>query len=779
MAANGYERIRKRRLEDETITPDSGVSTGVSTSEMSDTLARSMGVNSAQARTKGVELIADGFPNEGKIYRLPDGTLNYVSNSYSTRDLEEIARISRTKGQGQTDPSQSFFNKSILEDPTQAGGSEAAKWLYEQPWIGSRSLGAIENASGYEGLEKRAMAGKAALEEQRPITSAGMTIGSLASGGALTYGLGGGLLDVAKKIPGVPQFLASTVGNTSPIIRAGSQATATGAGAAAEGAVYASGEEGANTLFRAGLQGGLGFVLGLLPTPVGALINKYANRKSKTSIANDIASEFGVSIVTARFIEKQIVEGMDFNQALKNIKKAGNEGMLVDADLAAQKLMDAAMQASSATSRQGAQAIDQRVGRSVAKIEKGVEKSLGKATDKTLFPYEQVQAKNAVEREQAYNVAFNTPINYGTPKADKLQNIFMQIGKSNQGQKIINKAVDMANDEINLAAAKGSKAPFQRQIQMNLDADGKLIGFSENPNIYQIDSVKRQLQSLGQERGANGMFTPEAMQAQQWAGLLREAAIDVVPQYGKAVKIGGETIADRNAYKIGENFFKKDSDYIAEVERIRKSGGKDTQDALKLGVRNTIRNVVDDAMVAAGKGDPNEIEAARKILKSFSSRGARERLINVLGDAEANKLLRLMDQAKTSFELKAKTATGSATAGRTEVISQAKDAVKLGAAKSIGELDVGSSAKQIREIFQSTNEQERLNQLFSESITLLTDRRGRSAQAAIKYLKEAMDGVTPTDNQYRFITEEISKALAKSGSIYEGRERIPATIVGP
>ena len=174
-----------------------------------------------------------------------------------------------------------------------------------------------------------------------------------------------------------------------------------------------------------------------------------------------------------------------------------------------------------------------------------------------------------------------------------------------------------------------------------------------------------------------------------------------------------------------------------------------------------------------------EIEAARKILKSFSSRGARERLINVLGDAEANKLLRLMDQAKTSFELKAKTATGSATAGRTEVISQAKDAVKLGAAKSIGELDVGSSAKQIREIFQSTNEQERLNQLFSESITLLTDRRGRSAQAAIKYLKEAMDGVTPTDNQYRFITEEISKALAKSGSIYEGRERIPATIVGP
>ena len=45
------------------------------------------------------------------------------------------------------------------------------------------------------------MAGKAALEEQRPITSAGMTIGSLASGGALTYGLGGGLLDAANKSP--------------------------------------------------------------------------------------------------------------------------------------------------------------------------------------------------------------------------------------------------------------------------------------------------------------------------------------------------------------------------------------------------------------------------------------------------------------------------------------------------------------------------------------------------------------------------------------------------
>lgn len=774
MAANVYEKIKQRRLEDETITPDSGVNT----SEMSDTLARSMGVNSAQARTKGVELISDGFPNEGKIYRLPDGTLNYVSNSYSTRDTEEIARISRTKGQGQTDPSQSFFNKSILEDPTQAGGSEAAKFLYEQPWIGSRALGAIEKASGYEGLEKRAMAGKAALEEQRPITSAGMTIGSLASGGALTYGLGGGLLDVAKKIPGVPQFLASTVGNTSPIIRAGSQGVATGAGAAAEGAVYASGEEGANTLFRTLAQGGIGAVLGLLPTPFGALISKYANRKSKTSIANDIASEFGVSIVTARFIEKQIVEGMDFNQALKNIKKAGNEGMLVDADVATQKLMDSAMQASSATSRQGTRAVDERVQRSVGKIDKGIEKTLGKRTNPELFPYEQIQAKNAVERQQAYNTAFNTPIPYGTPKADRLQSIFTQIGKSNMGQKAINKAVDMANDEINLAAAKGSKAPFQKQIQMNLDADGKFIGFSENPNIYQIDSVKRQLQKIGQET-VDGMPTPEAIQAQQWAKLLKDTAVDVIPQYGKAVKIGGDTIADRKAYELGFDFFKVNSDFIAEAKRIKSSGGKDTQESLRLGVRNKIANIFDEAMVAAGKGDPSEIEGARKILKSFSSASARGKLVEVLGDAEANKLLRLMDQAKTSFELKAKTATGSATAGRTEVISQAKDAVKLGAAKSIGELDVGSSAKQVREIFQSTNEQERLNQLFSESITLLTDRRGRSAQAAIKYLKEAMDGVTPTDNQYRFITEEISKALAKSGSIYEGRERIPATIVGP
>ena len=67
------------------------------------------------------------------------------------------------------------------------------------------------------------------------------------------------------------------------------------------------------------------------------------------------------------------------------------------------------------------------------------------------------------------------------------------------------------------------------------------------------------------------------------------------------------------------DFFKVNSDFIAEAKRIKASGGKDTQESLRLGVRNKIANVFDEAMVAAGKGDPSEIEAARKILKSFSS----------------------------------------------------------------------------------------------------------------------------------------------------------------
>ena len=101
MAEDLYEKIRKIQLQDETITP----SNNVGTSNISDTLAASMGI-SEQARVSGVELIAEGFPDEGKIYKLPDGSLNYVSNSYSTTDPQEIARISRTKGQGQTDPAQ-------------------------------------------------------------------------------------------------------------------------------------------------------------------------------------------------------------------------------------------------------------------------------------------------------------------------------------------------------------------------------------------------------------------------------------------------------------------------------------------------------------------------------------------------------------------------------------------------------------------------------------------------------------------------------------------------
>jgi len=77
-------------------------------------------------------------------------------------------------------------------------------------------------------------------------------------------------------------------------------------------------------------------------------------------------------------------------------------------------------------------------------------------------------------------------------------------------------------------------------------------------------------------------------------------------------------------------------------------------------------------------------------------------------------------------------------------------------------------------LIESTTEKERLDQLYSEAIDLLTKRKGRSAESAIRYIRRAMEGVKPTNTQARFIAEEVAKGAKTYAGYPLVREWIPA-----
>jgi len=766
--ADLYEEYKKKREEGKLEVP----SPNLNISEMSDVLKASLGVKGEQASAKGVELVQSGYPDNGKIYKLPDGTYNYVSDSYSTTNQDEIAKIASqgTAGTLDVDPATSFKSRAILEqDPQNIAGAAGAKYLYSLPFVGSRALGALENVTGSAGLEERGMRAKQALEQERPGVSATVSGTSIGSSGGLGF-----LLSNSIKYPQSLTNLASkTIRSESPVARALSNAAATGTLAATEGYIYGSGEEGASPFLRAGAQGGIGAVLGALSTPFGALINRFVNKESQTSIAPNIASQFGISMETARLIESQIARGMDFNEAIQNIKRAGSEGMIADADQATQALLDAAMASGAQGTRSGEKAISERLGKSTQKVESEIERIFGPRTDPSIDPVEAIRARTAPQRNIAYNKAYATPIDYTTKQGQRILNVFNEISNSPIGRKIIKESIDAANLETTVARLEGGSTPFKKQLEINLDEYGNLISFKEQPNVFQLDQIKRQLDKIGQDVDANGVFTREAQLAQKMSKVLREAVGASVPKYRKALAIGGDAIQEDIAYKFGNDIFNPKKD-LSKLANILDGASLDTKAALKLGIRNKIAQIFDEAMVTAGKASASDVEATRSLIKTLSSRSSKEKMIKVLGDSETNKLLKEIDAAKSSFELRARTGGQSLTARRQSTQEAAKEIVELGSIRSILEGKPKNAASNIQKLIESTTEKERLDQLYSEAIDLLTKRKGRSAESAIRYIRRAMEGVKPTNTQARFIAEEVVKGAKTYAGYPFVREWIPA-----
>jgi CheY-specific phosphatase CheX len=159
---------------------------------------------------------------------------------------------------------------------------------------------------------------------------------------------------------------------------------------------------------------------------------------------------------------------------------------------------------------------------------------------------------------------------------------------------------------------------------------------------------------------------------------------------------------------------------------------------------------------------------ARQVIKAvtdMSSDNARAKIKALMG-AEADALLKQIDEAAQSAVVRAAVATNSKTAVRGSirqgveeitapgVVGQAMAGEPINATKALIQSITGQTAE-----YTATQKQ----RIFEDIARALTEKKGQTAQAALVYLQQAMRGQPLTAAQNEFLARQIAATTVMAG----------------
>lgn len=512
---------------------------------------------------------------------------------------------------------------------------------------------------------------------------------------ATTAQLGGAVLGSVPLAVGAAPAITSAKG----LSMAGKTLTGIGAGigvGATEGSIQGAGanEEDRAQGARSGalLGGGMGLVGGAL----GPLAGKTA---SKT--ADFLADKFAR---TKRFIpglsreasEQIMMAGKADDAAgagLLNMVRAGGARMPADLGQASTDLLDLATN----TSADGVALVRPRVGARASAANDTLTEAFDSALGGPKAIKGLVKANSDAARtglKEAYSEAYDTAIDYSSKVGEELLDLFDEVNSD----KLYRRGIEQANRLI-----KREKLPRQYLIQIG--EDGKAVLGEELPNTVQLDYIKRGLQQVVNDSvdPITGKMSSDGRLAQQLAREIRQKLGEANPAYEKAVQAASDSLSLENALTFGRKALGKGveredvAEFVAGATKVERKN-------FAQGVRSYIDDVMANTQAAITNSDIDAAEV-RKVYRTLSSRASRDKITAVLGEQEAAKIFRALEEAERSFALKAGTAANSRTAGRlqanqvlTDALAyrpgqMAKDAVSspLGGVRRAAEMAVGNT----------------------------------------------------------------------------------------
>lgn len=477
-----------------------------------------------------------------RVFERPNGQRYVVSPGASFTDPKKVEQV--LQGMTAGDVTRKAIDESLIaQNPVTARASQFVKGA---PFVGSYAdelIGAIAGPEAAAGT--RAIQG--AMERQRP----GETLG---------LNLAGGLAGTAGAGAAAPRALqglgAAALGAGS---RASKIARGVGAGAALgglEGAIYGAGE-GTTSADRqqeaargAGFGAGFGgFLGGAAPIAQEAISNVIG--AFKRSDISTISKNLSISKDAAKVIKNAFEMGGDIQDAVSAIRRAGDEGTLADAGVAARALLDATATSGARASQIVQGAVGARAARSGENLKEAMDMAMGFATSPERL--QQITRKGtAGARGEAYGRAYSREIDWRSPAGEKLDALLRSTPPEAfaraQRLKSMSQRADILPDYSQEFApdVRQISAPTQEQI----DVEGF---FEEYANLQKQVGFKRPLTDQIKRLGGVDPSGPAAAElkargvtSKTHPGLFRVGGMKdldnlEIDQFAESMRFGKET----------------------------------------------------------------------------------------------------------------------------------------------------------------------------------------------------------------------------------------------
>lgn len=524
-----------------------------------------------------------------------------------------------------------------------------------------------------------------------------------------------------------------------------------GVAGATEGATYGALDAREGERVRGGVQGGVeGGVIGA--TIGGAFplagktvqeIARYLGGRAKGLRSSDVktvASELGISTAAARVV-KNALEANDLDAAARELARAGDQSMLSDAGPGAQSLLKNAAQRSPVGGKIARDAVDARAAEARELLEGSLDRIMG--PPKGVREIQSgISSRTAKVRQAAYDRAYGQPINYETGgKGEAILGVLERVPS-----RTLQRAIDEANEAMQAAGVQN------QQILAEVAEDGA-VTFRDMPNVQQVDQIKRALQDISrkEEDAVTGKTTAAGMRASKLAQDLNAALADAVPDYSRAVRLGGDKIAEERAADIGRKLLRPGTTPEEVARAIGPNSSREARQAAKDALRGDIEDRLSTVSRVVSDGNTDAREAM-KLVRDMSSRAAIKKVEMVLGKSAARDLHKALDDATVRLELRAAIAMRSDTAQNLGVAETVKNLTEPGMLGRIAEGEPAQAFKRLVQALTGKSPEARVARqqgIFEEVATALTQIRGRDAQRALHIVNKAIK------------TEEISDAGAR------------------
>jgi len=657
----------------------------------------------------------------------------FVSPGYSTSDPKKIAEIVAQAEQGRTARQmvESEIRQEMVGDmPLTAS---AAKFTQGIPFVGEYIPEAIGMASPR--TRQRLELLQRATEEEYPVGSAAARMGAA---------IGSSLL--------VPGSAPATVGGAfgRGALFGGTEAGISAVGAA-EGDISERGLQAIPTAIIGTALGG----------SMAGLISLFAKGVTSTAgldaAARSVASELGISKEAAMIIGQTLSrEGSSLEDALQNIRRAGDQGMIADADIATAKLLDAVIASGGEAATIGRGAVTERAAEQSEQLSGAMTRALGAEPVGMRTAAEQAAARYAPMTRLSYAEAYASPIDYTSAAGLEIEELIKRVPAAD-----LRAAFSEANDVMQLQGIRN------QQIRATINDDGS-IDYEEMPNVIQLDYLKRAMQRVAYSDEYTDKFGRPKGKGEDLnivAGKLRDALGRAVPAYDRAASMGGDIIRERQAGELG-NILLNDRVTRDELKEAVRGASKTEMDALRLGARNQIDEIMANVKTSISAGDQGAIEEARKLLRQLSSGANRQKLQMILTPQRYGQLNTKLNEIRAALELQANVSPNSATAIRQQIMKDIEEISGLGMVGSAlrGE-PLQAGQKVIQALTGMTDESmvARRNNILKEVAEALTTKRGREAEIALSYVSEAIQKGRITEAKANYVNQVLQRSLVPAG----------------